>query len=67
MQGVVLGSVGHALMQLHDLPGCCSHRASPQNAFTVLYLGIFQPKKGTHTPHSPNFLRVRVAITVLDT
>ena len=31
------------------------------------YLGMFQPKKGPHAPHPPNLLRVRVAVTVLDT
>ena len=26
-----------------------------------------QPKQGPHAPHSPNLLRVRIAMTVLDT
>jgi hypothetical protein len=50
-----------------SFPGCCSHSASTQKAFTALYLGILQPKKGQHALHPPNLLRVRVAMTVLDT
>ena len=46
------------------VPGCSSHRASPQKALTALWPPKVQPKKDLHAPHSRQTPRVSVAVSV---